>query len=295
MEHRIPKIIHWCWFSGDDEIPDEVHRCIESWRIHCPDWRIKKWDLSNFDVSQHHYTRHFAASEAWAFLSDYVRLDALIKEGGVYLDSDVRLMHPIDAFTENKAFISFPLRVAHFRFVGVQLQVEMMGAVAGSIFIKKCLANLKNDFEAKKKTNLRFLMLQTVRQYSLPMRSVRPFLQRKTVYFRDFTILEQKYFLDRDCFTGSEEDWQAAYAIHLAAGSWWRQEQAQPVPMHMPVPTPVPKSKIKRYIKYVLSRLLLYLVLCHRAFLCLDKRKKNITVFDLALYDRLKEPVHPSP
>ena len=307
MEQRIPKIIHWCWFSGD-ELPEEIVRCLDSWRTHCPDWRIKKWDLSNFDVSQHHYTRYFAARKAWAYVSDYLRFDVLIKEGGVYLDSDIILMHSIDAFTQNKAFITFPLKGGfppwggHLSVFGSRLQAEMIGAVSGNIFIKKCLSNLVRDFHAKKKTNARFLILQTVLQYGIPIRSALRFLQKKTIYLRDFTILEQKYFLGQDCFIGSKEDWRAAYAIHLATGSWWRKKQ----PQHVPVPKKSNRYMfitIKRCLRYVLTKLQVVLaksflcvsVLCQKDLLDMCNWKADIEVFDVALYDRLKEPVHQSP
>lgn len=36
---RIPKVIHLCWFSGD-EYPDIIKKCIDSWRRVLPDFFI---------------------------------------------------------------------------------------------------------------------------------------------------------------------------------------------------------------------------------------------------------------
>lgn len=42
--------------------------------------------------------------QKWAFITDYVRLYALYNYGGVYLDSDVEVLKPIDEFLDNEAF-----------------------------------------------------------------------------------------------------------------------------------------------------------------------------------------------
>jgi hypothetical protein len=46
----IPKIIHYCWFGGNP-LPLLALKCIESWKKYCPDYEIKEWNESNFDVN----------------------------------------------------------------------------------------------------------------------------------------------------------------------------------------------------------------------------------------------------
>lgn len=86
----IPKIIHYCWFSGDD-LPEQAQKCIKSWQKWLPDYEIKKWTLNDFDVNTVRLTKESLGSRKWAFLTDYVRHYALFNYGGVYLDSDVML------------------------------------------------------------------------------------------------------------------------------------------------------------------------------------------------------------
>ena len=45
----IPKIIHYCWFGGN-ELPELAQKCIESWKKYCPDYQIRRWDESNLDI-----------------------------------------------------------------------------------------------------------------------------------------------------------------------------------------------------------------------------------------------------
>lgn len=103
----IPKVIHYCWF-GRNPKPEFVNRCIESWKRICSDYIIKEWNEDNFDISKAPlYVRQAYDAKKWAFVTDYVRLWALVEHGGVYMDTDVEVIKPIDAFLDNKAFSGF--------------------------------------------------------------------------------------------------------------------------------------------------------------------------------------------
>ena len=102
----IPKKIHYCWFGGNPK-PKLAEKCIASWKKYCPGWEIIEWNESNFDVDQNGYTRMCIAGKKYAFLSDYVRLKVVAEHGGVYFDTDVELLRPIDELLENEAFFSF--------------------------------------------------------------------------------------------------------------------------------------------------------------------------------------------
>ena len=75
----IPKIIHYCWF-GRKPKPKLAEKCIRSWQKYCPDYEIIEWNEDNFDVSTAPlYVRQAYASGRWAFVTDYVRLKALLE------------------------------------------------------------------------------------------------------------------------------------------------------------------------------------------------------------------------
>ena len=102
----IPKIIHYCWF-GRGEKPKLAQKCIASWKEFCPDYEIIEWNEDNFPLDSHPYTKYCYAQKKWAFLSDYVRLWAVAQYGGVYFDTDVEVIKPIDSLLENDAFYGF--------------------------------------------------------------------------------------------------------------------------------------------------------------------------------------------
>jgi hypothetical protein len=87
----IPKIIHYCWFGGKP-LPDSALRCIESWKKFLPDYEIKRWDETNFNVHIIPYTAEAYMAKKYAFVSDYARFWILYREGGVYFDTDVELI-----------------------------------------------------------------------------------------------------------------------------------------------------------------------------------------------------------
>ena len=102
----IPKIIHYCWFGGKEK-PEDVTKMIASWKKHCPDYEIKEWNETNFDIHLNRYTEEAYQQKKWAFVSDVARLWALVHEGGIYMDTDVEVIRPLDNLLANKAFIGF--------------------------------------------------------------------------------------------------------------------------------------------------------------------------------------------
>lgn len=102
----IPKVIHYCWF-GRGKMPKLAEKCIESWKKYCPDYKIVCWNEDNFDVSQNKYAKEAYDTGKWAFVSDYVRLKVLYDEGGIYFDTDVELLKPIDKLIEETGYMGF--------------------------------------------------------------------------------------------------------------------------------------------------------------------------------------------
>ena len=123
----IPKIIHYCWFGGKEK-PALVKKCLASWRKYCPGWEIREWRLENRkDPPQeppHEYVRLLRSgfsdslvlksrflvdaveAKKWAFASDLARFAIIAAEGGVYFDTDVELITPIDDLVSGGAFFA---------------------------------------------------------------------------------------------------------------------------------------------------------------------------------------------
>lgn len=101
MNNDIPKIIYYCWFGGDK--PNNVLNCINNWKEKLPDYNIvevndKTVDLFNIEseLKNNLWFKICYENKIWAYVSDYVRLKVLYKNGGVYFDTDITVEKDID-------------------------------------------------------------------------------------------------------------------------------------------------------------------------------------------------------
>lgn len=99
----IPKKIHYMWF-GKKQIPTKLQRCVDSWRMHCPDYEIIQWNEENYDLDRHPYMRDAYERGAYGFVPDYARLDILYRYGGIYMDTDVEVVKNLDQLLYQEAF-----------------------------------------------------------------------------------------------------------------------------------------------------------------------------------------------
>ena len=102
----IPKKIHYCWF-GRGPLPELAQKCIASWKKYLPDYEIKEWNEDNFDVNIIPYTAEAYKAKKYAFVSDYARFWILYQYGGIYFDTDVEVIRPIDDIVERGNFMGF--------------------------------------------------------------------------------------------------------------------------------------------------------------------------------------------
>lgn len=100
----IPKIIHYCWF-GRNPLPPLAEKCVASWRKFLPGYEIKEWNEDNFDVNIIPYTAEAYRAKKYAFVSDYARFWILYHEGGLYFDTDVEVIRPMDDIIERGPFM----------------------------------------------------------------------------------------------------------------------------------------------------------------------------------------------
>lgn len=128
----IPKVIHYCWFGGKEK-PELVNKCIKSWQRYCSDYEIKEWNEQSFDIySAPIYVQEAYQEKKWAFITDYVRLWAMYEFGGVYMDTDVEVVKPLDEFLNNKGFTGF--EADEYMVTGI------MAAEKGLLLMKKLLS-----------------------------------------------------------------------------------------------------------------------------------------------------------
>lgn len=136
-EMRIPKLIHYCWFGGSP-IPDSYQKNIESWKKYCSDYEIIQWNESNYDIRKNQFMYQAYQRKGWAYVSDYARKDIIYSCGGIYFDTDVEVLKPLDDLLHNEFFMGMD-DVANIA-TGAGF-----GAVKGNGLIKE----LRDDYEGQ--------------------------------------------------------------------------------------------------------------------------------------------------
>lgn len=101
---EIPKTIHYCWFGGAP-LPKSAVKCIKSWKKYFPNYEIKEWNETNFNVNIIPYTAEAYKAKKYAFVSDYARFWILYKYGGLYFDTDVEVIKNMDDIIAKGAFM----------------------------------------------------------------------------------------------------------------------------------------------------------------------------------------------
>lgn len=220
----IPKIIHYCWFGGGPISP-ESRKCIESWKKYCPDYKIIEWNEQNFEISQNRYAQQAYEAKKYAFVSDYVRLAVLYRYGGIYLDTDVELVRPLDELLEHKGFISMehsaPSPYGRTLLVNTGSGV---GAEPGCEMIGKMLAAYRNAafIQETGEPDLR-----TCTQRDTPLFTKAGLQQKDEQQELDgFLVLPTDCFSPFDYVTERMHRTPRTFGIHYYQGSWQSGDKA---------------------------------------------------------------------
>ena len=206
----IPKVIHYCWF-GKGEMPKLAKKCIKSWKKYCPDYEIICHTEEDFDMSQNRYVYEAYQAGKWAFVSDYARLKIIYDNGGIYLDTDVELIKPIDDLLENKGFMGFDEK-------GIVATGLGFGAEKGN----KIVCEFLKDYD-----DISFVLADG--SYDLtpcPDRNTDTLkrlgmdLENTNQTFLDVVFLPKEYLCPMDYYTGKKDITKNTYSIHHYSASW---------------------------------------------------------------------------
>lgn len=230
----IPKIIHWCWLSGEP-VPTTLQKHMKSWHQIMPEYTIKCWTIENFDIKSVPWVREAVAQKRWAYAADYIRIYALYHEGGIYLDSDVKVLRSFNQFLSYDFFTSIEVHRDFYTLgykeldsqkrpinqtkpiTGLGLQAAIMGGKSCN-YLKDCLTWYETHHFVNPDGSLNLITMPGI----LALIAVKYGFRYED---KDQTLTdgEMNYrIFDSSVFAGSE--WQSNnkinYAIHFCQGSW---------------------------------------------------------------------------
>jgi len=102
----IPNIIHYCWF-GKNPMPAKQQKYIAGWKKLMPDYTFKCWSEKNINIQSIPFALQAYEAKKFAFVADYTRIYALFHEGGIYMDTDVKLLQSFDQYLKSGVFTSY--------------------------------------------------------------------------------------------------------------------------------------------------------------------------------------------
>ena len=206
----IPKTIHYCWF-GRGKKPEKIVKCINSWKKHLSDYEFVEWNEDNFDITSNLFVKEAYESKKYAFVSDYVRLYALYNFGGIYMDTDVEVLKPLDRFLEHSAFSGFEDEK--------YVPTGIIGAEKGNLWIKDLLERYKNMSFIKKDGSFN---MTTNTEYITESCLKAGLIQngKQQTLKNGVTFYSRTYFCPYDYGTGENFISENTYTIHHFAKTW---------------------------------------------------------------------------
>ncbi len=208
----IPKIIHYCWFGGNP-LPESAKYCIESWKKYCPDYEIKEWNETNFDVSCCDYVREAYEAKKWAFVSDYARFQILYENGGVYFDTDVEIIRPIDKIVAKGSFMGLERYEPIYVAPGLGMAASSKCALYKEILDFYKIRHFKTDNGTIDTTTVVVYVTDILKKYGL--KNINAVQKVAGIY-----IYPVEYFCPKDIDTMELNITTNTYTIHHFDGSW---------------------------------------------------------------------------
>lgn len=243
----IPKKIHYCWLS-DDEMPEKLQKCIDSWYKYLPDYEFIKWDLTRFTLDKSIWVKQAFERKKYAFAADYIRLYALATEGGIYLDSDVEVLKSFDSLLHLPYFIceeNSPQGI----------EAAIIGAEKGTTWILKSLEYYTEKQFIKEDGGYNTTVLPSIlknviiNNFKIQMiNSPFDFIYENNVV----CVFPSEYFSPKNYVTKKIFITPQTFSIHHFSGSWQPLWKKILLRIYVPLSVRYPRltKRIKNYIKW---------------------------------------------
>lgn len=196
----IPKIIHYCWLSND-QYPENLKLCMETWKQKLPDYEFILWNFSRFKKSSSKWVEQAFDNKKYAFAADYIRLYAVYNYGGIYLDMDMEVLKSFDDL------LCSDLMLGYENDEKTGIEAGCFGAEKNNPIIKECL-NYYNDRSFIKSDG------------SFDVLPLPKIMMKMILKYPELKIKDRYTFTCKSYQTGQISIKNNSYTIHHFAGSW---------------------------------------------------------------------------
>lgn len=200
-------------------MPELAQKCIESWKKYLPDYELRLWNEDTFDLNIFPYAREAYDSRKFAFVTDVVRLWALEKFGGVYMDTDVEMLRPLGDLMNLPAFTGYEASLANAPVTG------LMASAPHGVWVTEQLAYYQGRHFVQSDGTLD-MTTNTVTIARIMQENGFVIDGKYGVYKGDMHVFPVDYFCPLTS-TRVLKLTKNTYCIHHFAGSWIEQTQWQ--------------------------------------------------------------------
>jgi len=216
IEQKIPKVLHYIWLGGG-KFTDKMRQCMDTWKKVCPDYQVIEWNETNFDINANPWVKLAVEQKNWSLASDIMRAWILYENGGIYLDTDVEILKPLDAFLTNDFFMGYESK--HW------VNTAIIGSVKGHEILNKIMERFNNTPpQIKENTNL-----LAVHAYSAIMEMLYKIKPdgKTTIYKNGVGLYRKDYFYPQHYLTHRLKVTKNSHAIHRCSCTWHSKSQAR--------------------------------------------------------------------
>ena len=215
----IPKIIHYCWLSGE-KFPQEVENNFKSWREILPDYEFILWDAKRCEVVKCLWTEEAIKNKKYAFASDLIRLHAVYTYGGIYLDCDVEVLKSFN----NLLHLPYFMGSEKNSFI----EAAIFGSEKNAPWISSIIEHYDNRAFVKEDGSFDKELLPGIMKARIEL--MKPIKKMDAHQVKEVSVLEKnenmfwlfpyEYFSPKDIETGKIFATTNTYTIHHFASAW---------------------------------------------------------------------------
>lgn len=240
----IPKKVHYIWLGGKPK--DKLTEiCLLTWKDKMPDYEFIEWNEENLDLDQiakeSQYFAECRKRNLYAFMADYLRIKILYEQGGIYIDTDVQAIKPLDDLLDRDLILGYE-----------ECTIDVVNKQIGTGLI----AAEKNNWFLEKGYNFYNNNIMNSEMFIIPVIMTHIYNGLKEEEKAKIEIFPKDYFSPYDSGGGKRFNkdliTKNTYTIHWFSYSWGNYKNRKWVLVkHI-------KNPIKRKIKMIQNRIEFY-------------------------------------
>ena len=190
---------------------------MKTWNKYLKGYKIIEWNEENFDINRCSFTKEAYKDKKWAFVSDYCRLWVLYNYGGIYLDTDIEVLKPLDDLLDNNSFTGIEDEEG--------IAFGIWGCGKGDKFLGEILEYYNTLKYSDYKDRLQDLAIPIhITKVATKLGYIKP-KDSVSYFYNDVAVYPKEYFYPKRHSWEESKLTENTYTIHHYEGTWRKPNQ----------------------------------------------------------------------